>query len=61
MRMKWADGKPVEAYFTAKGASKSQVSIQHHRLASKQAAAKCREEWGGRLLALAQLLKTARR
>ncbi len=61
MRMKWADGSPVEVYFTAKGASKSQVSIQHRELAGKQAASKCREEWGKRLLALAELLRASRR
>ena len=61
LRIKWADGSLVDAYFTAKGASKSQVSIQHRELAGKQAASKCREEWGKRLLALAELLRASRR
>ena len=35
MRITWEDGTSVEAYFTAKGTKKSQVAIQHRKLAKK--------------------------
>ncbi len=60
MRMSWGDGTQVNAYFTAKGDSKSQVAVQHSKLASKSAADETRAQWGERLGALAELLKPAR-
>lgn len=56
MRLTWEDGTPVEAYFTAKSQAKSQVSIQHRKLATKTAAEKAKTYWGERLEALAGLL-----
>jgi len=56
MRIDWADGTPVEAHFTRKGASKSQVSVQHRKLSSKSAADRMKEYWGERLAQLAELL-----
>lgn len=56
MRISWDDGTPVEAYFTAKAAAKSQVAVQHRNLPSKAAATKMKDYWAERLLALADLL-----
>ena len=56
MRLRWDDGSPVEAYFTAKGDAKSQVAVQHRNLPSKAAATKMKDYWAERLVALADLL-----
>ncbi len=56
MRITWEDGTSVEAYFTKKADSKSQVAIQHRKLPSKEAAAKMKAYWSERLAALGELL-----
>jgi uncharacterized protein YndB with AHSA1/START domain len=56
MRVSWQDGSSVELYFTAKGARKSQVAIQHVRLSSKAEAANRKAYWTERLNALEALL-----
>lgn len=56
VRWLWEDGNPVEAYFTAKGAGKSSVSVQHRQLTSRAAADASKAEWGERLQALAEAL-----
>jgi len=56
MRIGWADQSVVEVNFVAKGAAKSQVAIQHGKLPDKNAAARMKEFWNGRLVALGELL-----
>jgi hypothetical protein len=56
VRMLWQDGTPAEAMFTAKGAGKSQVAIQHRKLASKAAADARKAAWSDALNRLAELL-----
>ncbi|NOT31786.1 MAG: hypothetical protein HOP15_15175 [Planctomycetes bacterium] len=56
MRMRWADGTPVEAGFTAKGAAKSQVALSHSKLATRAEADRLRVFWGERLVALGRVL-----
>jgi hypothetical protein len=56
VRMRWEDGTPVEAYFTAKGAAKTQVAIAHRKLASKAVADERKAYWSERLEALSTLL-----
>ena len=60
LRARAADGTPIEVYFTAKGAAKSQVALQHRGLASKAVADKTRALWAARLAALGELLAPAR-
>ncbi len=56
VRMTWSDGTSVEVYFIDKGAAKSQVTLQHRKLASKAEAEKMKRYWGERLDALAATL-----
>ena len=56
MRIRWEDGTPLDVHFVARGKAKSQVSIQHSKLAGKQVAAERRAYWGERLGALAEML-----
>ena len=59
MRITWHDGTDVQVYFVPKGAAKSQVTIQHRKLASKDAAGALRTYWTERLAALAEVLVPA--
>ena len=59
MRITWADETSVEIYFWAKGEAKSQVQIQHRKLASKAAAEAVKEFWAERLAALTKILVPA--
>ena len=56
VRFTWGDGTPVDANFTAKGATRSQVAIQHRKLPDKAASARMKALWEERLAALAELL-----
>jgi hypothetical protein len=56
MRMRWTDGTPVEALFSAKGERKSQVAITHSLLASRAEAARLRTFWSGCLARLDRVL-----
>jgi hypothetical protein len=56
VRMLWLDGTPAEALFTAKGAGKSQVAIQHRKLASKAVADERKLFWSAALDRLGGLL-----
>jgi hypothetical protein len=56
MRITWPGRTSVQVYFTAKGAAKSQVAIQHTGFAEREAALKMKAYWEDRLHALAQLL-----
>ena len=56
MRVTWADGTSVELYFTAKASDKSQVALQHTKLATKSDATQAKKYWGERLEELSQVL-----
>jgi len=56
IRADWDDGTQVNLYFTAKSPTKSSVSIEHTKLASKADAGKAKEAWHARLDALASTL-----
>jgi hypothetical protein len=58
-RMTWHDGTSVVAGFTAKGAAKSQVQVQHEKLPSQAAATHMKRYWGERLEVLVELLTAA--
>ena len=55
VRARWEDGTPVDIGFYARGA-KSQVALQHRKLATKADADRMRAYWSARLEALASLL-----
>jgi len=55
MRARWEDGTPVDIGFYARGA-KSQVALQHRKLATKADADRMRAFWSARLDVLASLL-----
>jgi uncharacterized protein YndB with AHSA1/START domain len=61
MRITWHDGTAVEVYFAAKGAGRSQVAVQHRKLADRQAVERLKQYWGERLGALQALLAPARK
>ena len=56
MRITWDDGTSVSVYFWPKSDAKSQVQIQHGKLASKEEVERRKAFWGERLAALAELL-----
>ena len=56
LRITWPDGTPVQAMFYPRGAGRSQVQIQHARLADRSAADAIRQYWGERLDALEEVL-----
>ena len=56
MRVSWDDDTVVQFYFTAKGADKSAVALQHLKLPDKSAAANMKVWWAERLAALSALL-----
>jgi hypothetical protein len=57
MRLRWEDGSPIDVGFMAKSESKSQVALEHRKLASKAEADRMRAFWTERLNALAALMK----
>lgn len=57
MRLTWEDGTQVDVYFWAKGASKSQVQLQHRELPDPGAAERMRAWWTERLGELARFLQ----
>jgi hypothetical protein len=58
LRLRWEDGAPIDVGFMAKGESKSQVALEHRKLASKADADRLRAFWTERLNALAAMLKS---
>lgn len=56
VRMTWEDGTSVEIYLVPKGSAKTQVAIQHTKLASKDDIARRKAYWNQRLSALARLV-----
>jgi hypothetical protein len=59
LRITWDDGTSVEVYVVAKARSKTQVAIEHTKLANKQAADRMKAFWGERLDDLAARLSPA--
>jgi uncharacterized protein YndB with AHSA1/START domain len=58
MRITWVDGKTsLEVGFYPKGQAKSQVSVQHSKLASAKAAAQMKTYWAGVLDRLKEILE----
>jgi len=55
IRWTWADGSPVDCYFTEKSESKSTVQIQHRKHPSKDQADERRAYWTERLTELAEI------
>lgn len=60
MRVTWPDGTSVELYFLAKGSAKSQVAVQHRKLADKPSVERMKEYWAERLGALQAVLAPTR-
>jgi hypothetical protein len=56
MRITWPDGTSLQAYFIAKG-EKSQVALQHTKLASAGDAQSMKRFWAERLAALGEVLR----
>jgi hypothetical protein len=56
----WPDGTNVDVGFSAKGAGKSQVAVQHAKLATRAEAERLKEYWAERLAALAAMLAPQR-
>ncbi len=58
LRVTWADNKTsLEVNFYQKGTSKTQVTVQHAKLAGSKAAAKMKTYWSSTLDGLKQLLE----
>jgi len=58
LRVTWGDGSNVEVRLYPKGAAKTQIAVQHGKLASARAAAKQKAYWGEAFDRLAQLLES---
>lgn len=58
VRFTWEDGTSVEAYLTSRGRTKTVVSMQHTKLASKDAAERQKAFWAEHLDVLARQLVT---
>ena len=56
MRVTWPDGTSVEWYFVPKGDAKTQVAVQHVKLADREAVDRMKVWWGERLAALETVL-----
>jgi len=57
MRITWDDGTSVDLWFTSKGAAKSNVAVQHLKLASKEDADRRKKYWSEQLDTLGTFLK----
>lgn len=57
LRITWADGTDVDVNLTSRGEAKSQVAIQHSRLADAQAVATMKAYWRAGLEALKAFLE----
>jgi hypothetical protein len=56
MTFTWPDGTSVELYFVVKGAARSQVAVQHRKLADKASADRLKAWWAERLTTLEAIL-----
>ena len=59
MRVVLADGSALDLYFTAKDENKSQVSLQHRKLADKAAVEEMKMFWSERFAELAESLNAS--
>jgi hypothetical protein len=59
MRITWPDRTSLEVGFLSKGAGKSQVALQHGKLPDEASAARMKQYWTDRLLALGDVLKSS--
>ena len=57
MRITWEDETHVDVHFTEKGPDKSQVAVQHKKLASKRDAERRKQYWGDNLASLKERLE----
>jgi hypothetical protein len=57
MRITWEDGSNVDVLFYAKGAARSQVTVDHRKLADAEAVERMRAYWRERLARLQELLE----
>jgi uncharacterized protein YndB with AHSA1/START domain len=58
VRLTWEDGSSVEVYLVPKARSKTQVTIQHTKLSSREAADRMKGFWAGHLEGLAAQLES---
>ena len=58
LRVTWGDGSNLDVSLHAKGATKTQIVVQHGKIGSARAAAKQKEFWGEAFDRLAQLLES---
>ncbi len=56
MRITWKDDTNVEVYFCSKGASTSQVAVQHSKLARLALVERTRSQWKAALERLSRVL-----
>ena len=56
MRVTWPDNTSVELYFVSKGAAKSQVAVEHRRLADKPSVERMKAYWAEQLAWLQAIL-----
>jgi len=56
MRLGWADGSIIAAWFDAKGTSKSVVAVQHTKLRDRETADRFKQYWSEQLDALGEVL-----
>jgi hypothetical protein len=56
MRITWPDRTSVAVGFSGRGQGKSQVAVQHEKLADRAAQVRMKQYWGERLDALGQVL-----
>lgn len=61
MRVTWPDGTSVELYFLGKGPAKSQLAVQHVKLADKASADRMKAFWAERLSALEAIIAPPKR
>jgi hypothetical protein len=57
LRVTWGDGSNLEVRLYPKGAAKTQIAVQHGRLASARAAATQKAYWGEAFDRLQRLLE----
>ena len=58
LRVTWGDGSNLEVSLHAKGAAKTQIAVQHGRLANSRTATKQKAFWGEAFDRLAELLES---
>lgn len=60
IRLKWDDGTPLAVSFVSKGENKSQVSVQHGKLAGSKDVERLKAFWAERFEALGKVLTNRR-